>query len=1102
MKLADFSIKRPKFTIVVMIILILLGAVSLTRLPLQLLPNVQPPVAAVATTYQGAGPEEVMEDVTEPLEAELSTLSGLSNISSQSQESSSIILLEFGYDMTIDEVENEITRTIENVNLPDQAGDPSFLEFDITMFPSMTLAVTSENESVSEFQGQVDDLIGELENINGVASISETGNITEEIAVTLDTEALEEYQMSQSDVAGIIEANNISIPNATIVDEESQEAISTRTVSSIDGVEALQELVLVDLPEDAGTITLDDVADVAINEQDNDVITRLNQDDAMQIEMSLASDANASTVNSEFRSVLEEQLDMEEFENLTVETLYDEGEYIDVAVNSVYLSLISGAILAMVVLFAFLRNLKSPLIIGIAIPFSVITTFALLYFTDISINMMTLGGLALGIGMLVDNAVVVIENIYRHLSMGKTPRQAASDGAKEVAAAITASSMTTAAVFLPVVFVSGLVGQLFTPFAITVVFSLLASLFVALTVVPMIASRILKAPDENEERKRQNRSYMRGLRKLSRWTLAHRMLVLLLTALILVVGAIGIYIQGIDLLPESDEGTLMVEVEMPQDAILSDTEETISLIEDKLEEYSEVDIYMSTIGSASTMSPVDESNVGNVMATLVDASERSVTTNEFIRDIESEIENVDQSADISVNPMSQAGTGSNPNTLTLNVADENSDRLKESEDIIIEALEDDSEIESVTSSRENMIEELQVRVDRAAARENGLQPAEIGTSIYEATNGVSASTVDEGDDYLTINVKYPESVLSSVEAFQDIQIANSQGEYVSVGDVAELEEAEMLPLINRDDQRETSELTVSYSSDMSLNEAGSHVESIVDDADFSDETETSIGGDLEMLTDAMPQLILAIALGIIFIYLVMVAQFESFKHPFVVIFTLPLSIIGVMFSLLITNNPLSLIAFVGIILLLGIVVNNSILLVDYINQQKEKGMPVLEAIEKSVQDRFRPIVITALTTALGMLPLAIGIGEGAELIAPMGIVVIGGLVSSTLLTLFIIPIIYSYFDSETRKMNKKYMTPEGEIITQKEIDAQKREEEAAHSENEYDYNSGAAESEAPDYDAPKVYEDTPSSESRDTERDYIEEMERLIDKMKNDRRKE
>ncbi|MCG1010077.1 efflux RND transporter permease subunit [Salinicoccus sp. ID82-1] len=1100
MKLADFSIRRPKFTIVVMIILILLGAVSLTRLPLQLLPNVQPPVAAVATTYQGAGPEEVMQDVTRPLEAELSTVSGLTNISSQSQESSSIVILEFGYDMTIDEVENEITRTIGDVDLPEQAGEPSFLEFDITMFPSMTMAVTSENESVSEFQGQVDDLISELENINGVASISETGNITEEISVTLDTEALEQYQLSQSDVAGIIEANNISIPNATIVDEEAGESITTRTVSSIDGVESLQQLTLLDLPENGGTVTLDDVADVAITEVENDVITRLNQEDAMQIDMSLSSDANASTVNAEFRSVLEEQLAMEEFENLTVETLYDEGEYIDVAINSVYLSLISGAILAMVVLFAFLRNLKSPLIIGIAIPFSVITTFALLFFTDISINMMTLGGLALGIGMLVDNAVVVIENIYRHLSMGKSPKQAASDGAKEVAGAITASTMTTAAVFLPVIFVSGLVGQLFTPFAITVVFSLLASLFVALTVVPMLSSRILKPLPENAEHRRQNRSYMKGIRKLSRWTLAHRMLVLFLTAVILVAGAAGIYLQGINLLPESDEGALTVEVTMPQDAILSDTEQTVQRIEEKLEEYSEVDFYMSTIGSGSTMSPVNESNVGSVMVTLVDPGERNVTTNEFISEIENEIENVNTAAEIGVNPVSQTGTGSDPNTLTLNVADENSERLVESEQTIIEALEEDSRIESVASSREDSVQELQVRVDRAAARENGLQPAEIGTSIYEATNGISASTVDEGSNFLTINVKYPESVTSSLDAFENIQIANGQGEYIPIGDVSEFQEAETLPLINRDDQRETSELTVSYDPQMSLNEAGSHVQSILDDTDFSDETETSIGGDLELLTDAIPQLALAVVLGIVFIYLVMVAQFESFKHPFVVLFSLPLSIIGVMFSLIITNNPLSVIAVVGFILLLGIVVNNAILLIDYINQQKEKGMPTLEAIEKSVQDRFRPIVITALTTALGMLPLAIGIGEGAELVAPMGIVVIGGLVSSTFLTLFIIPIIYSYFDSETSKMNKKYMTPDGDIITQKEIDAQKREEEKNSQSDDYGYSYSPATDDT-DYDAPKVQEEAPSHEKRDGDADYIEELKQLLDRMKEDRRK-
>ena len=1094
MKLSDFSIRRPNFTIVVMLILLLLGVVSLTRLPLQLMPNIEPPVAAVATTYQGAGPEEVMDDVTKPIESELSSLSGLTNISSQSQESSSIVILEFDYDTKIEDVENDITRAIDSVDLPDEAGEPSFLKFDISMMPSIQMAVTSSGESVAEYQDQVDDLITELENVEGVASITENGSVTEEIQVNLDTEALSQYNMSQSDIAGIIEANNISIPNATVTDTEDRTSISTRTVSEVDGVESLRELVLAELPDDAGTVTLDDVAEVSIEEQSSDTLTRMDQEDALSIDVMLSSDANASNVNEEFNNVLDEKLDEEEFSNLTVETLYDEGEYIDIAINSVYTSLISGAILAMVVLFAFLRNLKAPLIIGISIPFSVITTFALLFFTDISINMMTLGGLALGIGMLVDNAVVVIENIYRHLSMGKKPKQAASEGTKEVASAIIASTLTTAAVFLPVVFVSGLVGQLFTPFAITVAFSLFGSLFIALTVVPMLASRILKAPDENLEKARSERSYMKALRRLTKWSLNHRVLVIVLTTLLLIISALGIYNQGINLMPESDEGALTIEIEKEQGTIFEDTFETVEKIENELKEYSEVDTYLSTIGSTSPMmSMTEEPNKASITATLVDPDSRSLTTNDFINEIEDEIEGIDESAEINIVPMSQSGMGGEPNTLTLNVSDDYADRLAESEATIIEALEDDDQIESVESSREEMVQELQVQVDRTAARENGLQPAQVGSALYEASNGVQASTVENDNEFLSIVVKYPDDVLTSMEEFENIEIANDEGEYVALNEVAELEEADMLPLITRDSMEETSELTITYAEDMSLNEAGSYVEDIVADADFSENTHYSVGGDLEMLTDAMPQMLLALILGIVFIYLVMVAQFESFKHPFIVIMAVPLSIIGVMLSLVITNNPLSIVSFVGIIMLLGIVVNNSILLVDYTNQQKEKGYPTLEALEMSVQHRFRPIVITALTTALGMLPLAMGIGEGGEMVASMGIVVIGGLTSSTVFTLFIIPIFYSYVDKETRKMHKKYMTPEGEIITQKEIDAKKREEENSQkqdADSEYDYESRNTVQSA-DPQAPEVEENQNEN--------YINEMQKLLNRMKNDK---
>lgn len=1074
MKLSDFSIRRPKFTIVVMIILMLLGAVSLTRLPLQLMPPIQPPIAAVATTYQGAGPEEVMDDITKPIESELSSVNGLKNISSQSQEGSSVVILEFGYDMTIDEVESDITRALESVQLPEQAGDPAFLEFDISMLPSIQMAVTSSGENVAEYQGQVDDLITELENIEGVASISQNGTVVEEIQVNLDVDALSELNLSQNDVAGIIEANNISIPNATIVDTENRTSISTRTVSNIDGVETLRELVIADLP--AGeTLTLNDIADVSIEEQDSNSITRLNMNDALSIDVMLASDANASNVNSEFNEVLDEKLDEDEFSNLTVETLYDEGEYIDLAINSVYTSLISGAVLAMIILFAFLRNLKAPLIIGIAIPFSVITTFALLFFTNISINLMTLGGLALGIGMLVDNSVVVIENIYRHLSMGKDSKEAASDGTKEVSSAIIASTLTTAAVFLPVVFVSGLVGQLFTPLAVTVVFSLFASLFIALTVVPMLASRILDAPKENIEEARSQRPYMKLLTKFTRWTLEHRLLVLLITGLLMIVGILGIYNQGMTLMPESDEGAITIEIEKDQGTIYEDTLETVQSIENQLEDYSEVEMYLSNVGSLQPMMAMSsETNKASITATLVGQDDRSVTTNEFISNIESEIEGLDESAEINVIPMSQSGMSSEPNTLMLSVSDDDAERLAESEATIIEELESDSEIDSVSSTREDMIEEMQIRVNRDAARENGLQPAQIGQALYEASNGVEASTVEANNDFLSINVKYPDTFLDSVSNFENIEIPNAEGEYVAISEVAELEETEMLPLITRSNQEETSELTVTYASNMSLNEAGTYVEDIVAGADFDNETHYSVGGDLEMLGDAIPQMFLAIVLGVVFIYLVMVAQFESFRHPFIVIIAMPLSIVGVMVALVITDSPLSVVSFVGIIMLLGIVVNNSILLVDYTNQQKEKGIPVLEAIELSVQHRFRPIIITALTTALGMLPLAIGIGEGGEMIAPMGTVVIGGLVSSTFFTLFVIPIFYSYVDKDTRNMHKKYMTPEGEVITQKEIDAQKRKEEYAEQ-----------------MSIDEVNEEKPTP-------NYIEEMQNLIDKMKND----
>ncbi|CAM3915573.1 efflux RND transporter permease subunit [Alkalicoccus chagannorensis] len=1109
MKLWDFSIRRPKFTIVVMIILLLVGSVSLTRLPTQLVPDVDAPVAAVATTYQGAGPNEVAEDVTEPLENNLSSVSGLNDMSSQSQEGSSIIILEFSADTSVSEVENEINTTINQVDLPDDAGRPNFLQFDPSMFPAVQLAVASSGEDVTDFQDTVADLQQELTRVNDIAQVDEAGTLEERVEVILDLDVMEENGITQNDVAEAIQASETSVPGGTIIDEDDEETITTRILSEIGSIEDMEELVVTQNPETGEEITVGDTADVEENTENQTVITRLNQDPSIQLDVMFESDANTSGAATAFREELDSLLEDDNYDDLEAVILYDEGEFIDEAINSVLLALISGAVLAMVVLFAFLRNLKTPLIIGLAIPLSVITTFALFFFTDISLNLMTIGGLALGIGMLVDNAIVVIENVYRHLSMRKEPKQAASDGTKEVAGAITASTLTTASVFLPIVFVSGFVGDLFAPLAITVAFSLFASLFVALTIVPMLASRILTTPEYDMEAERKQKPYMQKLEKASRWTMRRRAVVLGITILTLVVGVFGLTTQGVDFLPESDEGAFIIEVEHEQGTLLNRTLETVELIEEELDDVVEIESYLSTVGSSSSQGGfTEESHTAEIIVTMVDASDRDVSSFELIDRIEGDIEDTDDTPDITVNAFSQAGLGGDPNTFSFTLQDSDDERLLEAEADVVSILEDEADIRQVDSSEDDTAPELQVTVDRDEAGEVGLTPAQVGMAVNDATSGLPAITLETEDNGTTnVLVLYPDDVLSSVNDFGSILIPGAEGDFVELSSISDVEEGEGPATINRSDMERAVDIDVRYASDLSLAEAGVIVEDAIDEADLADETDFIVGGDQQLLDDAVDDIILAFVLGLIFIYLVMVAQFESFKHPFVVMFTVPLFIIGVLLSLTITQNPLSVMVFIGIIVLAGIVVNNAIVLVDYINQKKEQGMHPLDAIVMAVQDRARPILITALTTILGVLPLAIGIGEGAELIQPMGIVIIGGLVSSTFLTLFVIPVIYSFFDKTTRSMNKKYMTPDGEIVYRRDL-FEKEEDQPK-------VEAGTAAQEPEDRILPEpeersslsreekrqpLPEEKPEPRDQRSEEDIVDEMEELLERMKQNRR--
>lgn len=1043
MNITNFSIRRPKFTIVVIVLLIILSAVSLSRIPIQLMPDIDPPIAVVATSYQGASPDEVVQTVTTPLEENLSSVTGLSNISSQSQEGNSLILLEFTFATSIKDIELEVRDILDNTELPDGVGDPQFIEFDITMFPSLQMALNSEKSDALEIENDLTEIVRQLERIEGVASISLTGLESREVLVEIDPHTLQDYGMSQSDIASLIESKNLSVPAGTIIDEEAGYSITTRTVGDIESLEALREMTLFEMPDEEGevtTVTLEDVAEVTVHSDPGNMISRLNQEDAIQLDMMLEDGANAALVNRDFREVLENELDKEQYSHFDYAVLYDEGEYITDSIDSVYVALITGAVLAMIILFLFLRNFRAPLIIGFAIPFSILTTFALFFFTDISINMMTLGGLALGIGMLIDNSIIVIENIYRHLAMGKSRMEAAREGTAEIASAVIAATLTTASVFLPVVFVTGIVGQLFVPLALAIVFSLFSSLFVALTIVPMLASRFLKVPKGMMEKERKSKTHMSFLRKMTRFTLRHRVLVMLFAIVVFALGVWGVYNQGMEFIPESDEGVFIVEVEKEQGVLISETFETVQAIEEILASDEAIDSYLSTIGGSPMMSFGEESHVAQIMVNLIPYEDRTVTTFDVIDRLETEIIETDASADISVSPMMEAGLGE-PNTLSFSISDTDRERLDEVEETLVNNILDNDSFLSVESSADGSNRELQVIVDEEAAMEAGIVPIQVAMKLFEATYGITATTMEHDGEFLAINVKYPESILDSEESFGNMLIANDEGEYVALSNIAEFEEVETAPMIQRSDMRETRSLTLWYDRDMTMNNAFNELESILNDYEFHSDTDYNVGGNMELLIDALPQIALLMLLGIVFTYLVMVAQFESFRAPLAIMMTIPLAFIGVALALIVTDNALSVIAMVGAVLLIGVVVNNAILIVDFILQHKRNGYDTHEAIEISVQNRFRPILITALTTIMGMFPIALGLGEGQEIIAPMGIVVIGGLATSTLLTLFVIPIIYSFLDSETRDMNRKYLTTDGEVVRKREYLNRKREQE-------------------------------------------------------------
>ena len=1019
MKLSAFSIKRPIFTLVSMIFVLVLGAVSLLNIPLKLIPDIDPPVAVVVTSYDGASPTEVSEKVSKPLEQSLSTLPGLKNISSTSQEGASLVLLEFSWTTKLAEVENDIMRAIDSATLSGDVGKPRFLKFDPSQFPILQLSLSSE-EGAENLQSVAQKLEQQLLKIDGVASVNTSGTYVEQIKVVLDEEKLVANQLSQSDIVNTITANNISLPGEQVLTEGKE--LTTRIISTLQSGEDIEQLAVTVNPLTNETIKIADVASVETVQQDEGTITRTNNSPSVLLSILQQSDANTAELSENIQSQLDDILQENTYKDVQTDILFDQGDFIRLSIDNISNSLIIGALLAMVVLFFFLRSIKSPIIVGIAIPYSVIVTFVLMYFSNFSLNVMTLGGLALGVGMLVDNSIVVIENIYRHLSMGKDPKTAAREGAGEVGSAIIASTLTTVVVFLPVAFISGIIGDLFKEFALTISFSLFASLFVALSVVPMLAGRWLKRLPADVEEKRKKSRPMQFLRNSVKWSLLHRWTVLFITLILVLVSGYGMTKVGTEFLPSADEGYFTIDVELENGTALSETEKVVSAIEQQLQTVEEVDVYVSFIGSTqqNSFSGSAQGNSAEITVNLKDLSERERSVFEVADDIKEEIElaarNQNQSAEVTLSL--QSSQGSSPNTLTFNLRDSDKQRLLNSVEALEYELLELDDVTQVQTDVSDTVREVNIVVNRDEALNHGFMPAQIATTVNDITRGSFATQiVTDSSDVQSVIVQYDENVVKDIDELKKLMLRKNDGTFVALEQVASFETGDSPTKIQRINNQDAVQFTLQFKSDTNLGAVTEKVENIADDV-LSAETELQYSGDRELLNTAINQMTLAFLLAVLFVYLVMAAQFESLKYPFVIMFSVPLFVIGTGIALTVTDTPIGITALIGFVVLAGIVVNNAIVLVGYINQRKRQGQTAYEAIVSSVVDRARPILMTALTTILGLVPLALGIGEGTEFNQPMGITVIGGLISSTLLTLYIIPVIYSFFEKDTRKKNK------------------------------------------------------------------------------------
>ena len=1013
MSLSGLSIKRPVTTVMIILIVIIFGGISLSNLKQDLMPELELGYVVVMADYDGAGPQEVETLVTAPLEAALGTVNNLQNISSTSSNGSAVIVLEFSEGTNMDSAALKIRENIDLVKqLIPQDVEPRILQINPNTMQSYTLGVTGSYD-LERLKSIVDDEIaGRLKKLDGVASVNESGGREREISIELFPDKLSGFGITATQIAGVLAAENINLPGGQVSQGDFNWQV--RTTGEFRTIREIESLPLA-IPT-GQIIRLCDVANVVDGYKKINSSSNINGKPGIMLSILKQSTANTVEVSDRINKELSKM--HTEYPALEFTVIQNPSQFIKIALFNVWESIFMATALAVVVLLLFLGGIRSSVIIGVAIPISIITTMMLSYFADLTLNMITLNALVISVGMLVDNSIVVLECINRHFAEGKSAADAARDGANEVAMPVFASTLTTVVVFVPVIFVEGIAGKVFAQIGLILTFSLLSSLAVSLTFVPMACSKFLRSSANKTVprgfRKKWDGVYGKmeeGYSRLLKWAVYHKRIVVAVFILLMVVTASAIPFMGMEFMESMDRGTISIQVKTPQGTSFDEISAITDKVVGKLESVSEIQDITVTVGGSSLLAAVNGSGASatvllnlipkNTRPSVDDTAEKVRTAIGFVAGAE-------------VTVASGAGSLLGGNSVSLYLYGDDPDVLAQTGEEATMLISAIPNIRNADNSMREGLPQIRVMVDRNKASMYGFQAANIANTVNLAINGRTVTRYKLSANEIDITLRYLPERVKYISDLRNMILVSPTGTNVPLYEIAAITEESGPTSITKENNRRHITISADYMNS-NLNTVKNDIEQQLDGMVFADGVSYKFGGTFETMMESFNSLGSALIIGFILVYMVIASQFESFIYPVSILFSIPVAWTSGILGLFLFGNSISIISMVGLILLMGVVVNNGIVLVDYINVKRRDGLEIIDAILYVGPVRLRPILMTTITTVAGLLPMLFANGEGSEIQKPLGAVITVGLTVSTFVTLILIPVLYLILDGLVRR---------------------------------------------------------------------------------------